>query len=209
MTGRWSVPVDITGPEARELALRELADPVYAAAQPPWWQRATTWLWDRIGSAVNEVAGAASGLVWVLVLGAVLILVAVVVARRVGWVGRRHSRSGVVFDDRVASAAEHRAAAEVAADRLDWTTATLEMFRALVRSLEERGVLDARPGQTADEAVTEAAATFSSHHRELTQAAREFDEVAYGGRAGTQSAYQRLQHLDAELAAAPMLEAPA
>lgn len=206
MIGRWSVPVDIAGPEAQELALRELADRAYAEARPPWWQRATTWLWDRIGSAVSEVAGAADGVVWAIVLGALLALIAVVVARRVGWVGRPHSRSAAVFDDRVASAAEHRASAEAAAFREDWATATLEMFRALVRSLEQRGALDARPGQTADEAATEAGTTFASYRRELIRAAREFDEVAYGGRAGSRAVYQRLQHLDAELAGAPMLE---
>lgn len=209
MTARWGIPVDIGGPEARDLALRELADPVYARAQPPWWQRAATWLWDRIGSALSDLVGAANGGVWIVVLLAVVGLLALVVARRVGWVGRRHPAGGAVFTDRTVSAAEHRSTASDAAARADWTTATLEIFRALVRSLEERGAVDTRPGRTADEAAAAGAATFPSFRAGLSDAARTFDEVAYGGRTGTAAGYDRLRDLDASLRATSMVELPA
>lgn len=197
MTTWFDIPVDIGGPEARELARRELADPVYAEAQPPWWQRATEWLWDRIGSALGEVAGAASGVVWILVLVAVLALVGLVVARRVGWIDRRRGSRGAVFTDLVRSAADHRSAADDAAARGDWTTATLESFRALVRALEERGALDPRPGRTADEAAAAGSISFPAHRDGLLDAARTFDLVAYGGRAGRLEGYRRVRDLDA------------
>lgn len=209
MTAPWGIPVDIGGPEARDLALRELADPVYARAQPPWWQRAATWLWERIGSAVSDLVGAADGVVWIIVLVAVIGLVLLVVARRVGWVARRHPARGAVFTDRTVSSAEHRASASDAAARADWTTATLEIFRALVRSMEERGAVDARPGRTADEAAAAGAATFPSSRTALSHAARTFDEVAYGGRPGTAAGYERLRDLDAALRSTSMVGQPA
>lgn len=204
MTPWRAIPVDLGGPEGRALARAELADPIYAQARPPWWQRATDWLWDHVASAVSDLAGAADGLFWVLVLGAVVALVAVVVARRVGWVGRRHLAPGAVFADRTSSAAEHRAAAERAAAGADWTTATLEGFRALVRGLEERGAVDPRPGRTADEAVAAAGAVFPAHRLELSDAARSFDELAYGGRAGTADTHRRTRELDAALSRVPV-----
>lgn len=209
MTARWGIPVDIGGPEARDLALRELADPVYARAQPPWWQRAATWLWDRIGSLLGDLVGAANGVVWVIVLVAVVGLLVLVVARRVGWVGRRHPARGAVFRDRTVSAAEHRSSASDAAAHADWTTASLEIFRALVRSLEERGAIDPRPGRTADEAADAGAASFPSFRPALSDAARTFDEVAYGGRTGNAAGYQRLWDLDASLQSTSMVEQPA
>jgi hypothetical protein len=209
VTPRWGIPVDIGGPEARDLALRELADPVYARAQPPWWQRAASWLWDRIGSLLGDLVGAANGVVWIIVLVAVVTLLALVVARRVGWVGRRHPAPRAVFTDRVVSAAEHRFSASDAAARSDWTTATLEIFRALVRSLEERGAVDTRPGRTADEAADAGASSFPAFRIALSDAARTFDEVAYGGRTGTEAGYQQVWELDASLRASSMVEQPA
>ena len=85
------------------------------------------------------------------------------------------------------SAAEHRADAERAAAAGDWEEAVRQRFRALVRALEERDVLDERPGRTADEAAAEAARSMPASAAELAWAARQFDDVAYGGRHATQA----------------------
>lgn len=199
MTVGWAAPLDLGGAEGRELARAELADPLYAAARPPWWQRVTEWLWDRITATLDDIAGAAGGAVWVFVLVAVIVLVAVVVARRVGLVGRRHSRAGTVFEADVRTASDHRFAAARAAERADWDTATVESFRALIRALEERGALDTRPGSTADEAARAAADVFPLHSQALAVAAGVFDEVAYGGRPGTPEGHRQLSTLDATL----------
>lgn len=72
-------------------------------------------------------------------------------------------------------------------------------MRAIVRSLEERALLDARPGRTADEAAAEAGRTLPEHAARLRAAARSFDDVTYGGRTADQPAYLSLQTLDLEL----------
>ncbi|NEB80458.1 DUF4129 domain-containing protein, partial [Streptomyces sp. SID14478] len=74
-----------------------------------------------------------------------------------------------------------------------------ERMRALVRALEERALLDPRPGRTADEAATEAARPLPQHAERLHAAAREFDDVTYGGRTATPDTYQRLTALDSEV----------
>ena len=204
MTPRWTVPVDLGGEEARELLRRELSDPVYADARPPWWQRATQWLWDHLQSALGEVAGAAGSALWIIVLAGVVLLVLFVVARRVGWIERRGGRPTPVFNDRALTAADHRSAAEQAAARQEWATAQLEMFRAVVRTMEERGALDDRPGRTADEAARAAAEVFPAQSDALSTAARDFDLVAYGGRDGSADGYERARVLDDVLRATVM-----
>lgn len=72
-------------------------------------------------------------------------------------------------------------------------------MRAVVRSLEERALLDVRPGRTADEAAAEAGRSLPSHTDRLHAAARDFDDVTYGGRTATQQAYQRIAELDRAL----------
>ncbi|PWS41256.1 hypothetical protein DKT74_28560, partial [Streptomyces sp. ZEA17I] len=93
----------------------------------------------------------------------------------------------------------HRAAAEAHAAALRWTEAVQERMRAIVRSLEERALLDPRPGRTADEAAAEAGRVLPDHATRLRSAAREFDDVTYGGRAAGQPAYLALRTLDTEL----------
>lgn len=101
-----------------------------------------------------------------------------------------------LFDDRPRSAAEHRATAQAHAAAQRWSEAVQERMRAIVRSLEERALLDPRPGRTADEAAAEAGRTLPAHADQLRDAAREFDGVTYGGRRTNEQAYLRLTELD-------------
>ncbi|GGY07633.1 DUF4129 domain-containing protein, partial [Streptomyces anandii] len=72
-------------------------------------------------------------------------------------------------------------------------------MRAIVRSLEERALLDVRPGRTADEAAAEAGRTLPAHSDRLHAAARDFDDVTYGGRRATEQSYHRTARLDRDL----------
>jgi hypothetical protein len=72
-------------------------------------------------------------------------------------------------------------------------------MRAIVRSLEERALLDNRPGRTADEAAAEAGRALPEHTDRLRSAAREFDDVTYGGRRASELSYRRIAELDRDL----------
>ena len=65
-----------------------------------------------------------------------------------------------------------RAAADAAAAAGDWALAVLERFRAIVRGLEERTVLDERAARTAHEAALAAAARLPALAAELVAAGR-------------------------------------
>jgi hypothetical protein len=184
----------------QQLARRELARSIY---RPSWlariWDDITHWL----GSLVStNRAGAPSW--W----GVILLVVAVAscIATVAYWLGptRVNKRSG---DDAVIGIAQrsarvHRDAAEHLAASGDYGAAIIERIRGIVADLEARDVLLRRPARTARELATEAGAAFPAEVAELAGAARGFDDVRYGGRAGTELAYRHVRDLDVRLASA-------
>ena len=193
-------PVTIPRDPAREAAERELSKGMYHENDPSLAERALDAFWDWVdklfGAASSATPGGALGLVVI-----VLAVLAVVAALwwRLGTPHRAPVSAPALFDDRPRSAAEHRASADAHAARGHWNQAVQERMRAIVRSLEERALLDTRPGRTADEAAAEASRTLPSHTDRLRAAARDFDDVTYGGRAADPRTYHRLTELDRDL----------
>lgn len=193
-------PLTIPRDPAREAARRELSKGMYHENDPSWFQRALDSFWDWVEDLFNSAStvtpGGPLGLIVVI-----LVVVAVIGALwwRLGTPRRQPTSSAALFDDRPRSAAEHRAAAEAHAAQGHWNQAVQERMRAIVRSLEERALLDVRPGRTADEAAAEAGRSLPAHTDRLRAAAGDFDDVTYGGRTATQQAYQRIAELDRDL----------
>ncbi|MFE1292796.1 DUF4129 domain-containing protein [Streptomyces sp. NPDC058751] len=193
-------PVTTPREAAREAARRELSKRMYHENDPGLVQRALNAFWDWVGRLFGAASSATPGGTLGLVV-VVLAVVAVLAALwwRLGTPHRTPASSAALFDDRPRSAAEHRAAAEAHAAQGHWNQAVQERMRAVVRSLEERALLDPRPGRTADEAAAEAGRSLPSHTDRLRAAARDFDDITYGGRSGDPRAYQRLTELDRDL----------
>ncbi|MFD5522196.1 DUF4129 domain-containing protein [Streptomyces sp. NPDC127066] len=193
-------PVTTPREAAREAARRELFKRMYHENDPGLVQRALNAFWDWIdrmfGAASASTPGGTLGLV-VIVLAAMAVVAAL--WWRLGTPRRTRASSATLFDNRPRSAAEHRAAAEAHAAQGHWNQAVQERMRAVVRSLEERALLDPRPGRTADEAAAEASHSLPSHTDRLRASARDFDDITYGGRSGDPRAYQRLTELDRDL----------
>jgi hypothetical protein len=191
------VPVELGREEATRLAREELSKEIYRAHRPGLVQRLIGWLVDRAGELLDKVAGVSPGGRAGLAVLALLVVVAVVAVRlRVGPVGRRAATDPALFTGRARTAAEHRAAADAHAARGEWAEAVRERLRAVVRSLEERAVLDERPGRTADEAAAEAGLALPSCAEDLRGAARLFDDVWYGGRPAGPGSDAALRALD-------------
>ncbi len=193
-------PVTVPRDPAREAARRELSKRMYHENDPGWFQRALNTFWDWIDDLFSSAASATPG----GTLGLVVVIVAVLAVIGAFWWRLGTPRRGPVsapalFDDRPRSAADHRAAAEAHAAQGHWNQAVQERRRAVVRALEERALLDVRPGRTADEAATEAGRALPDHGDRLRAAARDFDDVTYGGRPGTEQSYRRLADLDRDL----------
>ncbi|MFG2997195.1 DUF4129 domain-containing protein [Streptomyces sp. NPDC048340] len=203
-------PVTTGRDAAREAAEHELSKPVYHQNDPGLLQRAMDRFWEWVGDLLDRASGSAPGGTLGLVAIAVLIVLAVTALWwRLGTPRRGAAGAGDLFDDGIRSAADHRAAAEAHASAGRWTEAVQERMRAVVRALEERTLLDPRPGRTADEAAAEASASLPDHTAELRAAARAFDDVTYGGRPGDADTYARLRTLDLALdRTKPLLTGP-
>lgn len=193
-------PVTLPRDPAREAAEDELSKRMYHENDPSWYERAMDAFWDWLdklfGAASAATPGGALGLVVI-----VLTVLALIGALwwRFGTPRRTPTSSAALFDNRPRSAAEHRATAEAQAAQGHWNQAVQERIRAMVRSLEERALLDVRPGRTADEAASEAGQALPAHADRLRAAARDFDDVTYGGRSADEGTYRRLAALDDEV----------
>lgn len=193
------VPVDLTRDQAQRLAELELSDPAYRAAQPSLIERAINWLVEWVQRVADAAAGAAPG-GWLGILGLVLLIVvaALFIRWRIGPVSRS---AGLTFTvDPGTSAAQYRTHADELAAAGQWDEAISERMRAVVRGSQERGLIDAHPGWTADEVATEVGQRVPDGRDSLDAAARTFDEVRYGGRPGYRGAYQSIADADDRVA---------
>ncbi len=189
------VPIDLTRDPAQRLAELELADPAYRAGEPGLIQRAIQWLVDWVQRAVDQATDAAPG-GWLGILGLILLLIVVglFVRWRVGPVARS---GGLTFTvDPGTSAAQYRARAEQLAAAGQWDEAISTRMRAVVRSSQERGLIDAQPGWTADEVAREVGRRVPEAGTAMERAARGFDDVRYGGRPGSAHVYGDLVAAD-------------
>ncbi|MFG2332346.1 DUF4129 domain-containing protein [Streptomyces sp. NPDC048604] len=206
---RTDVPVDTPRDPAREAAERELSKPMYHENDPSLLQRALDKFWEWVGGLFESASGVGST-GWLGLTAIAVVVVALIAALwwRLGTPQRTPGTADSLFDEGPRTAAEHRTAADRHAAAGRWNQAVQERMRAVVRSLEERTVLDPRPGRTSDEAAAEAGRALPGHADELRAAARTFDDVTYGGRSADESAYRRVERLDGALERTkPKLEA--
>ncbi|MEV6441798.1 DUF4129 domain-containing protein [Amycolatopsis sp. NPDC051716] len=191
------VPVDIDRDAARRAAEQELSDPKYRDARPGFLQQIGQWLGEQLEKLLNSLSSDVPGGIFGVVLVVALLIVLVVVIRlRTGKMAGSARADRVVFGGQRKNAADYRRAAEEAAAAGRFGDAVRDRFRAVVRALEERALLDSRSGRTADEAAAEAGLLLPNVAEQLRQGARLFDDVHYGGREGTEAAYRTLTELD-------------
>ncbi len=198
-----SPPLTPGADEARRQLADELSKAIYLDPMN-WvsdlWNRFLEWLSG--GTGAPPEAGLSTGQIGGIVLVAV-VLIGIIVYSTLGVPGRRRrAKDGALFGDELRSAAEVRADATALAAAGDWTAASLAIFRAMIRTLSERGTIEEFSGMTAHEATDLAAARLPDFAARLDVAAGLFDSLAYGRGAASPADYQQLVALDAEVGTA-------
>jgi hypothetical protein len=189
----------VTRREGQHLARTELSKKIYHPGVP---------LTERIEHEIQRLlnsAGATAPVGWwaIVALAALLVIAIAAVLAWLGPVRRSRSRAlDPLLSSGQLSARDHRHKAERMAAAGDHAAAIIESVRAIAVELEQRGVLEPRVGRTADEFAAEAGQSLPGHATELSEAARLFDDVRYGERAGTAAGYQRVRELDVAIQAA-------
>ncbi len=201
-----AAPVTPDGDEAREWAERELADPVYAEAQPTAFDRIARAIGDFIGGLFSaDVSGGWGSAL--AVIAAIVVAVLIVVALIVWGVPRATRRAAastaqLFGETEERSADDLRRAAAAAADGGRWDEAVILRFRALARGLLQRGVVSTPPGATVHAFARSAGRVFPASAGELESAASAFDDVRYLRRPGSPDVYSRVRRLDETLSGA-------
>jgi hypothetical protein len=199
------VPVDPDAPEAQRWLLQELAKAPYQQQKPGLLDQLLQQILDWIQSILPKAGTGAGpdlgGLVPVLgVLVLVVLLVVAFVVFGLPRLNRRSRAGGELFgDDDERDAITLRRVAERAAAAEDWTTAIVELFRALARRLDERAIVSSFPGTTARGFAARAGDAFPDAAPHLAACAADFDAVRYLGEPGTREGWERIRSLEAEL----------
>ena len=198
--GHAAAPLTPDGEEARELAERELSNPVYQAAEPT--------PIDRIARAIGEFferlfdTELQGGWGSAFALIAAVVVVVVIVAAFVVWGLPRASRrapskpAALFGEEETRTADELRRAAASHARNGEWDAAIILRFRALARGTVERGVVETPPGATVHAFARAAARAFPASGADLETAATAFDDVRYLRRPGTEDLYLRVAEVD-------------
>lgn len=198
------IPVEVGGDEARRRALEELAKAKYGGT-PEWLQRAaeraSRWA-ERASDAYlrwrasQEAGGGVSP--WFAIAVILLVAALALVVWKVGlprWQRRGRTDDSLELDPTKA-ATDYRTLADQAAAAGDWRVAVRERFRAVVRELEIRTIIDVRPARTAWEAAYSASRAVPVAADSLHTGAELFNAVVYGDRAADAATYARLVAVD-------------
>lgn len=193
-----AIPVEPDAETARRWATEELLDPVYHE-QRSLLSRFLEWLAELLAGLRTPPAFEPLAVLAVVLVVVAVVVVAFLVAGPVRLSRRGGGDRSVLAHDDARTSDEIRAAADAAAAAGAWSVAVLERFRAIVRGLEERTVLDEVAARTAHEAALAAAGRLPALAAELVAAGRTFDDVAYGDEPASAQDEIRLRGLDARV----------
>ena len=196
---RREIPVEPDAETARRWAEDELSGAEYGEQGRSLLERLQEWILGLFGGVDASGSLPPLSLVLVLVLLAAIVFAAIYFAAGPLRRSRAATRRGHVFEDDARSAADMRTASERAAAANDWGLAVLERYRAIVRGLEERGILNEGPGITAHEAATAIVVAFPEYSERVFRTAEGFDAIRYGFGRGDIELYRVATDLDRAL----------
>lgn len=200
LIGSPAAPPPITRDGARDAARHELSKLIYAKERPSLTTRILRAIGRQFQHLMNHLLSVTPGRgLGVVVLLVVLGIAAVVLRRYLGPVPTAALSTAADLTDATRTAGQLRRDADELAAAGRYAEAVRDRLRALVRTLEDQGVLDYRPGRTADEVAREAAPAVGARADQLRACTRDFDEIWYGGRAAGPADYERVRDLDAAL----------
>ncbi|OHV37756.1 MULTISPECIES: DUF4129 domain-containing protein [Pseudofrankia] len=202
----------VTREGAQDEARRELSRDIYGRQDgrhsPNWLHRLVDWINHKLGQIFDWLDPTAhqpggSNYTGLGIFAVLLVLVALAVVLRL-WLGpvRRAARNRSDETDLASTltARALRAEAEEHAGAGRHAEAVRSRLRAVVRMLEEKGVLDPRASRTAGELVMEMTAVTTTGIDELRVAVAVFSDVWYGGGPAGPESYQAVVRADDALA---------
>lgn len=204
MSLRFDVPVDPDSDTARRWVEQEMSRSDYHSTGNDWFARLMDWLANLLSKRPNFGDGGAPGGIpaWIVagaIVAVVLAVAAFLVFGPLRSSGRRR-KSKTIFDDDTRDLGSIRDAALDAAARGDWSRATLERFRAIVRTGEKEDLVAVTPGMTAGEFARDCARRLRALESDFDWAADTFDGLRYADAQATKTDYDRMTAIESSLA---------
>lgn len=192
-----AAPLEPSRDEGRELLEQELERPEYqrefGGPLRETFDAMVGWLEENLGSVGGVTIPWGPVLLAVLLLGAILLVVLLVRPR----LQPTPAAADEVLDAEqgmTAALLRERADEQLRAGRTD--AAYRDLFRAVVRSIEERGILPDQAGRTATEASLAVTGVFPEQARGLHRCADLFNLSRYGGGSVSEDRFHELAELD-------------
>lgn len=195
-----SPPLTPDQSEANRQLAEELAKAIYARPVQSWLDDLIARFRDWLNSSADGAGTFTQDQVVVAGVVAAVLLAGLI------WVGLSRLRTerakpkGLKLEHDHRTGADLRKAAADLAGRGAWSEACVTLFRAMVRALSERVVIEEFPGMTAKEATDRASLRLPQLSAQLAWSATLFDAIAYGHRDGTAEHYQQLLQLSNQAA---------
>lgn len=186
----------ITRDGARQDAHRELQRGIYDEARPSLLARAIAKVVDAVRSLLHDASSATPGGAFGLLLLVLLLALAAFLVVRLGPLRRPRTLAGGLDAPAAVTADDLAAQAESFATQRQWAEAVRARLRAVVRRLEDRTLIEPRPGRTAYEVARDAGGVAPALRPQLERAAETFGEVWYGGRDADERDYRVMVELD-------------
>lgn len=202
------LPPSAHDPQAvRDLADKILADPRYDRPPKSIPDRILGWFGEQLGRVFGSLVGSGAGtlVAWVLVLGAVGLVVYLVVRYgRVGQLPRPLDRSAKVMVELTRTPSEWRAEAAALEAAGRWKEGLRCRHRALIAELVRRGAIPEQPGRTAGEYVRDVAVSLPDAAPALAAATELFEAAWYGDAPTGSDEAARFEALAAKVLAVPV-----
>lgn len=199
------LPPSTHHPESvRDLADRILAEPRYDRPPESIPDRILGWFGDQLSRVFGSLVGSGAGtlVAWLVVLGAIGLVVFLVVRYgRVGRLPRPMARRAEVMVELTRTPGEWRAEAERLEAAGRWAEGLRCRHRALIGELVRRGAVADQPGRTAGEHLRDVMASQPEVAPPLAAATDLFEAAWYGGAPTGPDESARFQALDAQVLA--------
>jgi hypothetical protein len=192
--------ISLSRQEAQRAAHQELSKHLYARERPSPLHRAAAAVLRWIGHRLDRLLAVTPGNGWGLLAIVAVVVVAGLVLRQFFGPARPALRRGPRDpSEQEMSLAELQARADRASAEQRWADAVRLRLQAVIRVLEERGVLDPRPGRTTGELVRDASAALGGHADLLARSGTTFERIWYGGRQASEADDALLRELQRAL----------
>lgn len=188
----------------RDLADQILAEPRYDRPPKSIPDRILDWFGEQIGKVLGSLVGSGAGTVvaWLVVLGAVALVVYLVVRYgRGASLPRATQARPEVMVELSRTPAEWRAEAEALERDGRWSAALRCRHRALVGELVRRGAIPDQAGRTAGEYVADVTRSHPDRASAFAAATALFEAAWYGGAPTGRAESARFQELEADVLA--------